>query len=201
VCEKTICRLDHHCVYLNACVGALNLRYFVAMLVAELFHLSLGCVIVWQMLGTLTVARGQPASAMIYIAFTLMAVFLLAVATLLLAALNRVRMNATVYEMSAKPDYFRFGNKFDMGLTENFNECLLVSVSAVCAARQSQNAARPRATRMNRNTTKSLEQPKPLLCWFERIIASHATVTTGRDAALHEVSICRSRTQSARPLT
>lgn len=50
VCGRCVLRFDHHCVWVNACVGEGNHRYFIGFLVAHTAFLMYGAVVLYAIL-------------------------------------------------------------------------------------------------------------------------------------------------------
>ncbi|XP_067935209.1 palmitoyltransferase ZDHHC4-like [Watersipora subatra] len=58
VCNKCVHRFDHHCAWINCCIGANNYRYFVAILLTGIVMCCNGAVMCWQFFDAMYIARG-----------------------------------------------------------------------------------------------------------------------------------------------
>eukprot|EP00004_Rigifila_ramosa_P020585 TRINITY_DN5350_c0_g1_i2.p1 TRINITY_DN5350_c0_g1~~TRINITY_DN5350_c0_g1_i2.p1 ORF type:complete len:179 (+),score=35.65 TRINITY_DN5350_c0_g1_i2:361-897(+) len=132
--------MDHHCPWINNCVGAHNIKYFLIFL----FYASLSClssvaVVSWRMWVSLGVRRGNvlyiaPLDALLYgfsLIFVLPAFF--GVTGLMAWQLWIIATNTTTLEYydnqrrehraSQKGKAYR--NPYDLGLVENFRSVVV----------------------------------------------------------------------------
>lgn len=58
VCRACVARQDHHCAWLNTCVGQLNTRWFLLFLVTTNFYLTLGTYLSWAAICRVAVNEG-----------------------------------------------------------------------------------------------------------------------------------------------
>ncbi|WPK24108.1 hypothetical protein PUMCH_001364 [Australozyma saopauloensis] len=57
-CDRCILRFDHHCIWLNNCVGQNNYRWFLLYLVANVTMMGYGAYLCWRLLGMQKAPRG-----------------------------------------------------------------------------------------------------------------------------------------------
>jgi hypothetical protein len=120
LCGFCTSRFDHHCAYLNRCVARKNMPAFFAMLCLFEVYLVLGCRIVWA-----TFDADSPSHEVILMLLCMFfqASFGLAVFLLLGGAIRRISINMTTYEITKPPTYFAGGNRFNLGVQENWAAC------------------------------------------------------------------------------
>jgi hypothetical protein len=120
LCGFCTSRFDHHCAYLNRCVARRNMPPFFAMLCAFEVYLVLGCRIVWT---TFDADSPSPDVLLMLLCMFFQASFGLAVFLLLGGAIRRISINMTTYEITKPPAYFASGNRFNLGVQENWAAC------------------------------------------------------------------------------
>uniref|UniRef100_H0W5P5 Palmitoyltransferase n=1 Tax=Cavia porcellus TaxID=10141 RepID=H0W5P5_CAVPO len=123
-CRRCVRRYDHHCPWMENCVGERNHPLFVAYLALQLAVLLWGLHLAWSGLHFF-----QPwgvwlrSSGLLFATFLLLFLFSLVVGLLLASHLYLVASNTTTWEFisSHRIAYLRQrpGNPFDHGLTRN----------------------------------------------------------------------------------
>ncbi|XP_077002757.1 palmitoyltransferase ZDHHC12 isoform X2 [Tamandua tetradactyla] len=123
-CRRCVCRYDHHCPWMENCVGERNHPLFVAYLALQLVVLLWGLNLAWSGLRFF-----QPwglwlqSSGLLFATFLLLSLFSLVAGLLLASHLYLVASNTTTWEFisSHRIAYLRqrSGNPFDRGLTRN----------------------------------------------------------------------------------
>ncbi|XP_033282940.1 palmitoyltransferase ZDHHC12 isoform X1 [Orcinus orca] len=123
-CRRCVRRYDHHCPWMENCVGERNHPVFVAYLALQLVVLLWGLYLAWSGLRFF-----QPwglwlrSSGLLFATFLLLSLFSLVASLLLASHLYLVASNTTTWEFisSHRIAYLRQrpGNPFDRGLTRN----------------------------------------------------------------------------------
>ncbi|XP_047624552.1 palmitoyltransferase ZDHHC12 isoform X2 [Phacochoerus africanus] len=123
-CRRCVRRYDHHCPWMENCVGERNHPLFVAYLALQLVVLLWGLYLAWSGLRFF-----QPwglwlrSSGLLLATFLLLSLFSLVASLLLASHLYLVASNTTTWEFisSHRIAYLRQrpGNPFDRGLTRN----------------------------------------------------------------------------------
>ncbi|XP_064435753.1 palmitoyltransferase ZDHHC12 isoform X2 [Mirounga angustirostris] len=123
-CRRCVRRFDHHCPWMENCVGERNHPLFVAYLALQLVVLLWGLYLAWSGLHF-----SQPwglwlrSSGLLFATFLLLSLFSLATSLLLASHLYLVASNTTTWEFisSHRIAYLRQrpSNPFDRGLTRN----------------------------------------------------------------------------------
>uniref|UniRef100_A0A8C0MNA8 Palmitoyltransferase n=2 Tax=Canis lupus familiaris TaxID=9615 RepID=A0A8C0MNA8_CANLF len=123
-CRRCVRRYDHHCPWMENCVGERNHPLFVAYLALQLVVLLWGLYLAWSGLHFF-----QPwglwlrSSGLLFATFLLLSVFSLVASLLLASHLYLVASNTTTWEFisSHRIAYLRQrpSNPFDRGLTRN----------------------------------------------------------------------------------
>lgn len=123
-CRRCVRRYDHHCPWMENCVGERNHPLFVAYLALQLVVLLWGLYLAWSGLRFF-----QPwglwlrSSGLLLATFLLLSLFSLVAGLLLASHLYLVASNTTTWEFisSHRIAYLRQrpGNPFDRGLTRN----------------------------------------------------------------------------------
>nr|XP_031306482.1 probable palmitoyltransferase ZDHHC12 isoform X2 [Camelus dromedarius] len=123
-CRRCVRRYDHHCPWMENCVGERNHPLFVAYLALQLVVLLWGLYLAWSGLHFF-----QPwglwlrSSGLLFATFLLLSLFSLVAGLLLASHLYLVASNTTTWEFmsSHRIAYLRQrpGNPFDRGLTRN----------------------------------------------------------------------------------
>ncbi|KAK2500080.1 hypothetical protein MC885_000426, partial [Smutsia gigantea] len=141
-CRRCVRRYDHHCPWMENCVGERNHPLFVAYLAVQLAVLLWGLYLAWWVLPQPGGGWGQAAcahrsglrffqpwglwlrsSGLLFATFLLLSIFSLVAGLLLASHLYLVASNTTTWEFlsSHRIAYLRQrpGNPFDRGLTRN----------------------------------------------------------------------------------
>ncbi|XP_002743405.1 palmitoyltransferase ZDHHC12 isoform X1 [Callithrix jacchus] len=123
-CRRCVRRYDHHCPWMENCVGERNHPLFVVYLVLQLLVLLWGLYLAWSGLRFF-----QPwglwlrSSGLLFATFLLLSLFSLVASLLLASHLYLVASNTTTWEFmsSHRITYLRQrpDNPFDQGLTRN----------------------------------------------------------------------------------
>nr|KAF6434857.1 zinc finger DHHC-type palmitoyltransferase 12 [Molossus molossus] len=123
-CRRCVRRYDHHCPWMENCVGERNHPLFVAYLALQLLVLLWGLYLAWSGLRFF-----QPwglwlrSSGLLFATFLLLSLFSIVAGLLLASHLYLVASNTTTWEFmsSHRIAYLRQrpGNPFDRGLTRN----------------------------------------------------------------------------------
>uniref|UniRef100_A0A8I5T1X6 Palmitoyltransferase n=1 Tax=Pongo abelii TaxID=9601 RepID=A0A8I5T1X6_PONAB len=123
-CRRCVRRYDHHCPWMENCVGERNHPLFVVYLALQLVVLLWGLYLAWSGLRFF-----QPwglwlrSSGLLFATFLLLSLFSLVASLLLASHLYLVASNTTTWEFisSHRITYLRQrpGNPFDRGLTRN----------------------------------------------------------------------------------
>ncbi|XP_022738445.1 probable protein S-acyltransferase 14 [Durio zibethinus] len=124
VCKRCILKMDHHCVWVVNCVGALNYKYFLLFL----FYTFLGATLVslsllWvfmEFFNDSEIAETPGTLAATFIAFVFNIAFALSVLGFLIMHITLVRANTTTieaYEKKITPKW-----RYDLGWKKNFEQ-------------------------------------------------------------------------------
>nr|XP_004671655.1 palmitoyltransferase ZDHHC12 [Jaculus jaculus] len=123
-CRRCVRRYDHHCPWMENCVGERNHPLFVAYLTLQLVVLLWGLYLAWSGLHFYQpLALWLRFQGLLFATFLLLLFFSLVVSLLLASHLYLVAINATTWEFvsSYRTVYLRQrpSNPFDRGLTRN----------------------------------------------------------------------------------
>nr|XP_033714663.1 probable palmitoyltransferase ZDHHC12 isoform X1 [Tursiops truncatus] len=123
-CRRCVRRYDHHCPWMENCVGERNHPVFVAYLALQLVVLLWGLYLAWSGLRFFRPwGLWLRSSGLLFATFLLLSLFSLVASLLLASHLYLVASNTTTWEFisSHRIAYLRQrpGNPFDRGLTRN----------------------------------------------------------------------------------
>lgn len=123
-CERCILKMDHHCVWIANCVGALNYKFFLLFLFYTLLETSLVTIILLSNFIAFFNEGEIPASpeslATTFLTFVLNLAFALSVLGLLVMHLSLVSANTTTIEAYEKKPAPKW--RYDLGRRKNFEQ-------------------------------------------------------------------------------
>lgn len=124
VCGRCVLKMDHHCVWVVNCVGALNYKYFLLFLFYTFLETTLVTIsLLPQFIAFFNDGEipGSPSSlAATFLAFVLNLAFALSVMGFLIMHISLVAANTTTieaYEKKTTPKW-----RFDLGKKKNFEQ-------------------------------------------------------------------------------
>ncbi|XP_070673040.1 probable protein S-acyltransferase 14 isoform X2 [Malus domestica] len=124
VCGRCVLKMDHHCVWVVHCVGALNYKYFLLFLFYTFLETS---VVTLSLLPHLISffnegeIPGTPSTlATTFLAFVLNLAFALSVLGFLIMHISLVAANTTTIEAYEKKTSFKW--RYDLGRKKNFEQ-------------------------------------------------------------------------------
>ncbi|KAE8658496.1 putative protein S-acyltransferase 13 [Hibiscus syriacus] len=122
VCRRCILKMDHHCVWVVNCVGALNYKYFLLFLFYTFLETTLVCLLLLRVFmeffndGEIDETPGTLAAT--FITFVLNLAFALSILGFLIMHIALVGANTTTieaYEKKTSPKW-----RYDLGWKKNF---------------------------------------------------------------------------------
>ncbi|OMO80873.1 Zinc finger, DHHC-type, palmitoyltransferase [Corchorus olitorius] len=124
VCKRCILKMDHHCVWVVNCVGALNYKYFLLFL----FYTFLGTTLVsisllrvfMEFFGDGEIEETPGTLAATFITFVLNIAFALSVLGFLIMHITLVGANTTTIEAYEKKTNSKW--RYDLGWKKNFEQ-------------------------------------------------------------------------------
>ena len=130
VCQKCVLKMDHHCPWLNGCVGFMNYRYFVTFLIWVTCVSVFGSLVFGAALFSTASVLKDSLESPIFLSFVLCCTLGVAVGLLAGSHVYMVLHNQTTIESysdsreqrEAKRRGELVRNKYDLGRTRNFEE-------------------------------------------------------------------------------
>ena len=130
VCQKCVLKMDHHCPWLNGCVGFMNYRYFVTFLIWVTCISIFGAIVFGAALFSSASVLKDSIDSPIFLSFVLCCTLTVAVGLLTGSHVYMVLHNQTTIESysdsreakEAKRRGELVRNKFDLGRARNFEE-------------------------------------------------------------------------------
>lgn len=124
-CKTCVCRMDHHCVFLNNCIGATNMKYFIFMnIFVAIMNLYCGATELEYIVQAMS--DGKDVGLRIsYIVLSAIVTIMLGIACAILAAINLIILgkNTSMVESKYKPIFeYEAAMTYNKGCWNNLKE-------------------------------------------------------------------------------